>query len=122
MTTQEHADLAAIRAAISEGETVPVQTAKGVLLITLHPPDADAVPRVRALLPDGDTDDKAAGFPVAVQAVRECIPGLTEREAHDLLLIAGGELSELGRVAMRLCGTPLAGDDDPGDEPDRPTS
>lgn len=124
MTTETN-DLAVIRSAIEEGETVPVRIQGQVIKIRLRIPDADAVPRVRSEMPDEDADPRSGGFGIGAAAIRETVFGddgeqLTQAEAGKLLLIAGGEMSDLGQAAMRLCGVPLADEDK---EPsDRPTS
>lgn len=104
----------AIDAMLGKTQTVTINGTA----IELQPPTEAAVRKLRrvqyAYAPtagaEPDMDKMAdASLDLAVAAVQACLDGLDHARAFRLLLASGGEMGELSRAAMSLCGIQTAG-------------
>lgn len=80
-------------------------------VVTLVAPSVAATQslfKVLAAQGDLDRDDAEGlmrvGVTIGVEAIRACIPGLSQDKAERLLIASGGVVSNLTAMAMSLCG------------------
>ena len=76
----------------------------GQRLRLVSPTSADLM-RLRGVAASVDEKDPSVGLLIVTEAVRATVPGAAEEPvARDLVLRTGGEMGELGRSALKLCG------------------